>query len=831
MSHNGTGKAFPLHLSRTPRTKPGRAFRAAGSFAGLFRVSVLGLLLVTIACGGKTTNPNPTPQTTTPSVANFQPSSGPVGAAVAITGSNLSGTSVVSFNGTSASFAISNATQITATVPNGATTGKISITTASGSASSASSFSVTAPPSAPTITAFNPASGQVGAVVVVTGTSLTGATALTLNGTAASFMPNSATQITATVPNGATTGKFSVTTPGGSASSASNFTVTTAPAAPTLSGFNPTSGQVGTGVTVSGTNLTGTTVLTLDGTAAAFTVNSATQITATVPSGATTGKFSVTTPGGSASSVGNFTVTTSSSTLDLTIDGLYVTQSTQDYPNTSVPLVQNRSAWVRVFAKANQANTVAPQVRVQFINGSTTNTLTINAPSTSVPTTIDTDTDASWDAAVPSTWIQPGAQVAAMVDPSGAIPESDKTNNQFSANLDVRTLPQWKITLIPVHTADGRTGVVPGTGRTLNDWINFAKRLHPVPDAVDVVLGSTMNSSASSLSSSGTGWSTVLTELQAKWTADGVTDRYYFGVVNVSYSSGVAGLGFIGFPAAMGWDSFSVDAVLAHEEGHNFGRMHSPCGGAGNPDPSYPYPGGIIGVPGWDALAASSNLKTFADHTDIMGYCSNQWISDYVYLSELNFRSSNGFDVAPDVVTRNRGEGLLIWGRIENGKMILEPAFRVPATGISPEAGPYTLEAHDALGQTLTTIPFDAPEVADLPSTSLRIFSFVVPMSAKTLDNLHSLRILRAQQELASQRQSGMLPQAANITGAIQMQPLPNRRLQFTWNATAYPVLMLKDAQTGEVRGFLRGGSAVIQDAPDQPEIHISDGVRSLQLR
>ena len=747
MSQNGTARAFPSRTPPAPRTAAGGACRAT-TLAVLFRVIVPALLLATIACGGKSSSPNPTPQTTIPTIANFQPSSGTVNALVTITGSNLSGTTAITFNGTPASFTVSSATQVITTVPNGATTGKISVTTASGSANSAASFSVTVLLPAPAITGFNPTNGQVGATVVISGTNFMNANSLRLNGTAASFTVNSANQITATVPNGATTGRFSVTTPGGSANAASNFTVTT-----------------------------------------------------------------------------------SSTTLDLTIDGLYVTQSTQDYPNASVPLVQNRSGWVRVFAKANQANTVTPQVQVQFINGSTTNTLMISAPSSSVPTVIDPDTDASWDSPVPAAWIQPGTQVTAMVDPSGAIPESDKTNNQFSANLDVRSLPQWKITLIPVHTADGRTGSVPGSGRTLTDWIDFAKRLHPVPDTVDVVLGSTMNSSATSLASDGTGWSTVLTELQAKRSADGVTDRYYYGVVNVSYSSGVAGLGFIGFPAAMGWDSFNVNAVLAHEEGHNFGRMHSPCGGASNPDPNYPYPGAIIGVPGWDAFATSGNLKTSADHTDIMAYCSNQWISDYVYLSELNFRSSNGFDIASDVVTKNTGEGLLIWGRIENGKMILEPAFQVPNTSIAPADGPYTLEAQDSLGQTLASIPFDAPEVADLPNTSLRIFSFVVPMSTEVLNNVHSLRILRAQQELANVQRNGMLPQAANTAEAIQMQSLSNRRLQLTWNARAYPVLMLKDARTGEVRGFARGGSAIIQDAPDQLEVHISDGVRSLQLR
>jgi hypothetical protein len=63
-------------------------------------------------------------------------------------------------------------------------------------------------------------------VVTITGTSFTGATAVRFGGVGAtSFAVNSATQITATVPVGAVTGKISVTTPAGTGSSASNFTV------------------------------------------------------------------------------------------------------------------------------------------------------------------------------------------------------------------------------------------------------------------------------------------------------------------------------------------------------------------------------------------------------------------------------------------------------------------------------------------------------------------------------------------------------------------------------------------------------------------------------
>jgi IPT/TIG domain len=82
--------------------------------------------------------------------------------------------------------------------------------------------------SAPTITSFSPTSGPVGATVTINGTNFTGATSVKFNGVTATFIVNSATKITATVPTGATTGRITVTTSGGTATSMSDFTVTTA---------------------------------------------------------------------------------------------------------------------------------------------------------------------------------------------------------------------------------------------------------------------------------------------------------------------------------------------------------------------------------------------------------------------------------------------------------------------------------------------------------------------------------------------------------------------------------------------------------------------------
>lgn len=71
----------------------------------------------------------------------------------------------------------------------------------------------------------------------------------------------------------------------------------------------PAFGKPGTQIGILGTNLTGTTSVTFNGTPANFTVVSKKQIKAIVPSGATTGWVQVTTPAGTLSSNAIFTVT------------------------------------------------------------------------------------------------------------------------------------------------------------------------------------------------------------------------------------------------------------------------------------------------------------------------------------------------------------------------------------------------------------------------------------------------------------------------------------------------------------------------------------------
>ena len=238
-----------------------------------------------------------------PTISAFAPTAGPVGTSVTLTGTGFIGVSAVSFNGTAAAFTVVSPTSITTTAPAGATSGTISVTTPGGTATSVTGFSVIPPPG---LALFAPATGPVGATVTLTGSALESAGAVRFNGATATFSVDSSTQITATVPTGATSGPITVTTAGGTASSATSFVVIPTP---TLTYFTPDLGAAGASVTLTGSGFIGATKVAFNGAdAATFAVVGPTQITATVPAGATSGPVTVTTPGGTAASVASFTV-------------------------------------------------------------------------------------------------------------------------------------------------------------------------------------------------------------------------------------------------------------------------------------------------------------------------------------------------------------------------------------------------------------------------------------------------------------------------------------------------------------------------------------------
>lgn len=294
VSFNGVSAAFQVGFSGTDLV----ATVPAGAVTGPISVTTP---------AGNVTSGNAFTVTTTqpPEIENFSPNSGSVGTRVVINGNNFVGTSAVRFNGLAANFTLFGNT-ITVFVPEGATSGPITVVTPGGTRNSSSPFTVTTV-GAPIITEIVPASARAGVNVTINGQNFDGATSVTFNGTPAEFSILGFS-VFATVPAAATSGPVTVVTPKGTATSSTPFTVIS-PLAPEIVSFTPTAGDIGTVVTVTGTNFVGSTEVRFGGIAAQFTVDSGTKLRATVPPGAISGNVTVVTPSGAASGPEVFYVT------------------------------------------------------------------------------------------------------------------------------------------------------------------------------------------------------------------------------------------------------------------------------------------------------------------------------------------------------------------------------------------------------------------------------------------------------------------------------------------------------------------------------------------
>ncbi|MFN7959493.1 MAG: IPT/TIG domain-containing protein [Holophagaceae bacterium] len=705
----------------------------------------------------------------------------------------------------------------------------------------------------PVITSFTPTSGVAGVdTVTISGRNFFGLTSVTIGGASAAYTLTDGTSLSTVIPAGAANGAapISIANAQGTGTSATNFTV--AYGAPTITSVNPTQAPVGATVVIDGTYLgyAGTT-LTLNGTPLTIASQSPTQLTFTVPVGATSGNLAVTTPGGQLTRT--FTVNTAATTLDLHVDKVQLTQSTQNAAN-SVPIVAGKDGLIRVWVLANQTNTATPTVRITLRNNGVDVAgypKDVTAPAASVPLTVNESVlTASWYLAVPGTDLTTpgpsGYSVLAVVNPTGAVAEADTTNNQMTATFTSTTVPTFKTTIFPVVLASG-TGDISAANK--DAWAARLAKMYPVA-SVDVAVGSTFTGSVSTLESSGTGWSTLLSDLATKHQADGANDRYYYGALNVSYPSGVAGLGYVpsapsasfAYRTAIGWDKTSgykdgglFPEVFAHEVGHNMGRPHSPCplvDGPANPDPAYPYAGGYIGVWGYDSTTNTLHSPTV--DKDIMAYCTPNWVSDYVYKKILDFRGGTGgfLTVGAEDAPRPKAlatarECLIVRGIVrEDGQVEMLPSFRTKALPTQlPTSGEFTLECLDQKGTTLFSTALELMEVGCAPKGHDRHFVMALPLDATVLDSLTGLQVVKAGQTLASLR--SLTAGARIVSAAPEAQRLSTGKLQLTWDATIHPAAMVRDADTGEVIAILSGGRQAITATGKRFDLVLSDGVTS----
>lgn len=221
--------------------------------------------------------------------------------------------------------------------------------------------------------------------------------------------------------------------------------------------------------------------------------------------------------------------------------------------------------------------------------------------------------------------------------------EGATMNARFPADapalLGARTTYPVKVTLIPVAYDTDGSGRLPDTSEEQQE--DFRSEMVALYPAIELTLSvhEPISTNESSLSA-------MLNQIRAlREDDDTAIDQHYYGLVspadtfreycNGSCTTGIASFGFArnGASASSGMGiGFlgSAAGTFVHELGHMHNRPHAPCGGASDPDPDFPYDGGGIGVWGYD-LRSKEFLDPAEGFTDFMGYCRDNWISDYNY--------------------------------------------------------------------------------------------------------------------------------------------------------------------------------------------------------
>nr|WP_279232422.1 M66 family metalloprotease [Thermus neutrinimicus] len=347
-------------------------------------------------------------------------------------------------------------------------------------------------------------------------------------------------------------------------------------------------------------------------------------------------------------------------------------------------LVSGKPALLRVhlLASPSPMSLSNPLAGAVYLGSTFQGNLAFTCPNP-IPTATDPGSLATTcTATLPESWVASSLRVELRADPQDQVTESDEGDNLLTLTPNVGAGTVLYLTAVPV-IHQGQQAQVPSFGQTL--W-----RIWPLKE-VSSTTRAPYTFSGTLSPSDANAWSQLLDELRILRQADG-SGRYYYGFVKVSYTSGIAGIGYLRHPVAVGWDyPQSAPRVMAHELGHNFGREHAPCGVSG--DPNYPYTDGKIGTWGYDL--ADGSLKDPGQLYDLMSYCGPQWISDYTYGGAQGF-----LEASPPKPQSLPEEGLLFSGRMAQGEVLFNPPLRI-ATSPEGEASPYRLRGTKPTGETL----------------------------------------------------------------------------------------------------------------------------------
>jgi hypothetical protein len=771
-----------------------------------------------------------------PQLVSLSPTTALPGARVTLNGSNLDRVTQVRVNAVVLPIVTQAPATMTVDVAPTATSGAVTLVDANGTARLQSQqLTVVAPM---TLTSFTPASVVTGQALTLNGTNLDRATAVVFAGGASAAVATrtGTTRITVTVPDAAVSGALQVQ---GSAAdvvtSAAPLTVFPAILVDATAVYRVAG--AGANVTLTGTGLTEVSAVTVRGLAAAIVSKTATQLVFTVPAGFACGAISLQSTSQPAVAGGSVVVGTGCAANLAGIEFGQVLSQASTEPRQR--LVPGKETWVRAYVVSDQTGLAAPTVRLTGYRGVTIlGTLDMAGPATLPSAAGGVVSDAiryseaqSFNAQLPATWIASGLSVRIEVDPEqrfGLMTTQDATPT-------VGTPTRLEIVLVPL-VSGAFAPTVPSAAAVLDELT----RRFPIPgDRISVTTRApyTLTSVTDGLDTQ-TEWSSALSELRQLRDSEnpGNAYRYYFGFVRRSAGS-VAGIGYVPGRAALGWDSAGGwSRTMSHELGHNFGRPHAPCGGVASPDPNWPpeYAGGILGPqPLVDSVPAALDVISPVSQTDIMGYCSGTWFSDYNYrLMQSHLESQPQAAIALAQSASASVDMLLIAGAIGLDGVTLRP---VQALRGSPAAGTgeYTLRLVTRDGRTIEHA-FDA-DLVDHAMPPERHFALAVlnPGPLERIEVRRGDSVVPASASAAAMATAQRARAASGGPMTLDWSESAGR-LSVQWNPVAAPFATVTHVLEGRrtVLAMHREGGVLVADTADLPvggafEFSLSDGLNA----
>jgi hypothetical protein len=458
--------------------------------------------------------------------------------------------------------------------------------------------------------------------------------------------------------------------------------------------------------------------------------------------------------------------------VDVAVVGAHWTQGMQTAENEIPMLAGGRAAVVNVTTHSTGSlpGETVFALRLFDAFGVVTHSDTASGPIESGTTSANEPTV---QFLIPSAQLRPGTRWEIVRDPEGLAADASAETDRFPpsgpAVIDLVTPPPLKLHFVPiVLTAHGNSrGNV--SASLLGEYLETVRAMMP-HGAIEATVGTPMLTSLSFGAGNVGGdrefWASLVQQLDERRLADSIRpDAHWIGVVRPPAGFTWTTYGGFGYVPVDGGDfgpmtrtialvglhwfarESATRELVAHELGHNLGRLHAPCGIAGTPDAQYPVEGGRIGqgahnTYAWETGQATRAATVPTVTADVMGYCAPVWISAYNYYGIVRFRGSQ--QIATQAALRSAAERqrvLLVRGEVRGTTItidrptVIETAARSAVTG-----GEWSVAGRSRSGSTLFELRFSLARHDHEETT--RPFAVAVPLDAAIERQLASLRVV-----------------------------------------------------------------------------------------